>query len=124
VAYRRLRPLGASGKLAQGLQRGCLVSEQVFADGIGPIVVVGGTVRIDFVTLVPDESEAGSRPKPVVEHRLFMPIEAFQSTARRFAEAAEAIAKHEQLQGKPASPPAEQSSERVPASDLPKPPFP
>jgi hypothetical protein len=69
------------------------MSEQVFADGIGPIVVVGGTVRLDFITLVPDEGDASARPKSVVQHRLFMPMEAFLIAARRFSEAAEAIAK-------------------------------
>ena len=59
------------------------MSEQVFADGIGPIVVVGGTVRLDFITLVADEGEGGARAKPVVQHRLFMPIEAFKAAAHR-----------------------------------------
>lgn len=75
------------------------MSDQVFADGVGPIVVVGGTVRLDFITFVPDEGENASRPKPVVEHRLFMPVEAFLMASRRIAEAAEAIAKLEREQG-------------------------
>ena len=128
------------------------MSEQVFADGIGPIVVVGNTVRLDFITFVPDDSEGGARPKPVVQHRLFMPIEAFVMASRRFSEAAEAIAKLEQ-QNKgtpaPAAPPApvtspaaavaaasapeprpepapESAPEAAPtgASERPKPPFP
>jgi Predicted membrane protein len=97
------------------------MSEQVFADGIGPIVVVGGTVRLDFVTLVPDDGEAGSRPKPVVQHRLFMPTEAFLVTAKRFAEAAEAISKLERERGAPevaaAQPP-------MPQPPTPQPPTP
>ncbi len=126
------------------------MSEQVFADGIGPIVVVGGTVRLDFVTLVPDDGEAGSRPKPVVQHRLFMPTEAFLVTAKRFAEAAEAISKLERERGEvaaaPAQPPVPQPpmpqpaaapqpaqapipeppapSEPPPPAERPKPPFP
>jgi hypothetical protein len=90
------------------------MSEQVFADGIGPIVVVGGTVRLDFITFIPDEGEAGSRPKPAVQHRLFMPTEAFLMAARRFSEAAEAIAKLEQeraAQGGTAAAPAPVSSQ-------------
>lgn len=125
------------------------MSEQVFADGIGPIVVVGGTVRLDFVTLVPDEGEAGSRPKPVVQHRLFMPTEAFLIAAKRFAEAAEAISKLEReravpevaaatppppsppqptpMPEAPAAPnetPAVAPSEPAPPPERPKPPFP
>jgi hypothetical protein len=96
------------------------MSEQVFADGIGPIVVVGGTVRLDFVTLVPDDGEAGSRPKPVVQHRLFMPTEAFLVTAKRFAEAAEAISKLERERGEVAAAPAPQS----PLPPMPQPPMP
>jgi hypothetical protein len=98
------------------------MSEQVFADGIGPIVVVGGTVRLDFVTLVPDDGEAGSRPKPVVQHRLFMPTDAFLVTAKRFAEAAEAISKLERERAVPevaaAQPP------QSPQPPMPQPPMP
>jgi hypothetical protein len=119
------------------------MSEQVFADGIGPIVVVGGTVRLDFFTLVPDESDSAARPKPVVQHRLFMPTEAFVIAARRFAEAAEAIAKLDrQKTGAPAEPAAASPSvvapappppisiapvppaEEPPPPERPKPPFP
>lgn len=122
------------------------MSEQVFADGIGPIVVVGGTVRLDFITLVPDEGEAGARPKPVVQHRLFMPTEAFLIAARRFSEAADAIAKLEQERAapggtasvaapaseiQPAPPPVPETSKPAPTpsespqpTERPKPPFP
>jgi hypothetical protein len=98
------------------------MSEQVFADGIGPIVVVGGTVRLDFITFVPDEGEAGARPKPTVQHRLFMPTEAFVMAARRFSEAAEAIAKLEQeraAQGGTAAPPSPVSSPVSPQAPQP-----
>lgn len=118
------------------------MSEQVFADGIGPIVVVGGTVRLDFFTLVPDESDSAARPKPVVQHRLFMPTEAFILAARRFAEAAEAIAKLDRGQTPAAAAPATTvtpspppptpiaiqptppPSEPAPPPERPKPPFP
>jgi len=124
-----------------------VVSEQVFADGIGPIIVVGRTVRLDFLTFVPDEGEGGSRPKPVVDHRLFMPVEAFLIAARRFSEAAEAIAKLEREQGanRPAAalppvpalgpapvsapvsvpePPRPTIVSSEPSAERPKPPFP
>ena len=98
------------------------MSEQVFADGIGPIVVVGGTVRLDFITLVPDESDAAARPKSVVQHRLFMPVEAFLIAARRFNEAATAIAKMgSPPPGEPA-PPAPMPSPSPPPSAPPSPP--
>jgi hypothetical protein len=72
-------------------------------------VVVGGTVRLDFVTLVPDEG--GSRPKTDVQHRLIMPVDGFLAAARRLAEAAEAIAKME-----PRHPPAGAAAEPAPAA--------
>lgn len=121
------------------------MSEQVFADGVGPIVVVGGTVRLDFITFVPEEGENSSRPKPVVDHRLFMPVEAFLMAARRISEAAEAIAKLERDKGPartaaatapvavadpaaadvpPAPPPPEPVSTDAPPAERPKPPFP
>lgn len=109
------------------------MSEQIFADAIGPIVVVGGTVRIDFVTLVPDPNEAGGRPKPVFQDRLIMPTEAFLTAARRFTEAAEAIAKLERAPAappnaeRPAAPPVPPATVAdTPAAAVPprKPPFP
>lgn len=112
------------------------MSETIFADGIGPIVVVGGTVRLDFVTLIPDEG--GTRPKTDVQHRLIMPVDGFLATARRLAEAAEAIAKmdtrHAPAQPSVTAEPVEPAAtpghavvapvERPAAAPRSKPPFP
>jgi hypothetical protein len=67
------------------------VSEQIFADGLGAIVVVGGTVRLDLVTLVPGEGDEASRPRPAVNHRLIMPVESFAAMAAKLKEVADAI---------------------------------
>jgi outer membrane biosynthesis protein TonB len=84
-------------------------------------VVVGGTVRLDFITLVPDESGSGARPKPVVQHRLFMPTDAFLATVRRFSEAADAIAKLEQERGAQSGQVAEAAPPPTPPAPPPEP---
>jgi hypothetical protein len=112
------------------------MTDQIFADALGPIVVVGGTVRVDFVTLIPDLAEAGGRPKPVVVSRLIMPTEAFLTAARRFAEASDTIS-HLDHGGAPApahsaAPPEATAAAAPPATGQPvvtapapvKPPFP
>lgn len=53
--------------------------EDVFADGIGEIVVTGTTVRIDLVSLSPTERDADNKPKNVFRQRIIMPVESFMN---------------------------------------------
>jgi hypothetical protein len=69
------------------------LKDQIFADGIGSISVIGGTVRIDFVSFSPTESEVNGQPKAVPQHRLVMTIPAFLHSAQKIQEAAEAVGK-------------------------------
>lgn len=94
------------------------MTELIFADGIGSITVVGGTVRLDLVVLEPQSD--GGRPKPVLSQRLILPIEGFTAAARHIQEAGEAIKKIEpRMGGAPlATEPVEKSSELIAARTI------
>ncbi|ESR23036.1 hypothetical protein [Lutibaculum baratangense] len=51
--------------------------EELFADGIGEITVTGGIVRLDLVSLSPDERDANNNPKAVLRQRVIMPVDGF-----------------------------------------------
>lgn len=67
--------------------------EQLFSDGIGSIVIIGGTVRLDFVAFSPMEKEANGQPKAVHQQRIVMGAEAFLHSAAKIQEAAQALSK-------------------------------
>lgn len=67
------------------------MDDQVFADGIGQISVIAGTVRVDFVAYSPVEKDARGQPVAVFRHRLIMSIESFFQTAEKIQEAAQAL---------------------------------
>jgi len=54
--------------------------EQLFADGISEITLVGSTLRIDLVSLSPTERDANNNPRQVLCQRIVMPVEGFAST--------------------------------------------
>ncbi|MBF0093667.1 MAG: hypothetical protein HQL34_03895 [Alphaproteobacteria bacterium] len=53
------------------------MENDVFADGIGEISVVGGVVRMDLVALSATERDAANQPKMTFRQRIIMPVEAF-----------------------------------------------
>jgi len=65
--------------------------EQLFSDGIGSIAIVGGTVRIDFMILSPNETEANGQPKVAHLQRIVMVPEGFLHAAEKIQEAAHAL---------------------------------
>lgn len=69
------------------------MDDQCFADGVGTITVIGSTVRFDLVVLSPTEIDENGRATAKFRQRVIMPVEAFLHSARKFQEAAEAIAK-------------------------------
>lgn len=68
------------------------MDEQVFADGIGTISMIGGTVRLDFLAYSPTETDPTGQPKPVFRQRIIMGLEAFLASAEKIHEAAQALA--------------------------------
>ena len=54
---------------------------EVYSDGIGEITVSGSVVRIDLVSLSPNERDAQNNPKPVFRQRIVMPLDVFANSA-------------------------------------------
>ena len=103
------------------------MEKQVFSDGIGQITVIGGMVRLDFVTYSVTEKDAKGQYLPVFCQRVVMSPESFLHATAKMQEAADAIAK---LAQSPRKSPAEAApvsaapgAETQPASP-PKRPFP
>jgi hypothetical protein len=71
--------------------KGLELHEQVFADGLGQIAVIGQTVRLDFVSYSPVEKDTNGRPVAVFRQQVIMTIEGFTQAAEKMHEAAEAI---------------------------------
>jgi hypothetical protein len=53
------------------------MTEERYADAIGEIALVGSTVRMDLVSLSPDQKDEKGQPKPVFRQRIVMPIDGF-----------------------------------------------
>ncbi len=56
------------------------MSDELYADGVGEITITGSIVRIDFVSLSPEERDAKNNPKAVFRQRVIMPVDAFANS--------------------------------------------
>jgi hypothetical protein len=52
-------------------------SREIFADGVGEIVLSGGMVRMDLVVLAGSQREGGEKPRMEVRQRVVMPPDGF-----------------------------------------------
>ena len=77
------------------------MDDQIFADGIGAISVIGATVRLDFVTLSPTERDEKGQPKTIFCQRVVMGMDGFLRSAQKFQEALQALQKMGALQPAP-----------------------
>jgi hypothetical protein len=80
--------------------------DQFFFDGLGNITVIGGTVRLDFLTFSPTETDANGRPQAVPAQRVIMSIEGFARATEKMQETVQTLSKiiqasREQAQGPP-----------------------
>lgn len=84
------------------------MDQQIFSDGIGQVIVIGGTVRLDFVAYSPTEKDAKGQHVPVFGQRIIMSLDGFMRSAEKIQEAARAISKLAQgaREGQPAEPAA------------------
>jgi hypothetical protein len=69
------------------------MEQQIFSDGIGQITIIGGAVRLDFITYSPSEKDAKGQPAPVFCQRVVMSLEGFMQSAAKLQEAALAVSK-------------------------------
>ncbi len=53
------------------------MSEERYADAIGEISLVGSTVRMDLVSLSPDQKDEKGQPRLVFRQRIVMPVDGF-----------------------------------------------
>ena len=67
------------------------MSNQVFADGLGGILVTGSTVRLDFVAISPGGAEGTNQAKLELQQRVIMPVEGFLRAAAKIQEASQAL---------------------------------
>ncbi|SHF00507.1 hypothetical protein SAMN02745157_1418 [Kaistia soli DSM 19436] len=56
------------------------MSDEIYADGVGEITITGSIVRIDFVSLSPEERDQNNNPKAVFRQRVIMPVDAFANS--------------------------------------------
>jgi len=68
------------------------MSDQIFADALGGILVTGGTVRLDFVAIAPAGGESG-QAKLEFQQRVIMPVEGFLRAAAKMQEAVQALSR-------------------------------
>jgi hypothetical protein len=67
------------------------LDDQVFADGLGQISVIGGTVRLDLVTYSPREKDPKGQPQAIFRQQIIMGVDAFLHAAEKIGEAAQAL---------------------------------
>jgi hypothetical protein len=69
------------------------MEQQIFADGISQVTIIGGVVRLDFVTFSATEKDANGQPTAVFSHRVVMSLESFMQSAAKLQEAALGVSK-------------------------------
>jgi hypothetical protein len=96
------------------------MDEQVFADGIGAISIIGTTVRLDFVSISPTERDEKGQMKTVFTQRVVMGIDGFLRSTQKIQEALQALQKMGALQpapGAPGTPADAKAAENTPMAD-------
>jgi hypothetical protein len=104
---------------------------QIFVDGLGDVTLVGGMVRLDFVTLAPAEKGAKGQPQVVLCQRTVMTLESFVRITEKMKESVQTLSKHLQARKSQSAQSAQPddaqkvSGKTAKAADAPKPkPFP
>ncbi|HKQ44875.1 MAG TPA: hypothetical protein VJS47_05720 [Rhizomicrobium sp.] len=99
-----------------------MTDQQLFSDGVGQITVIGGAVRLDFVTYSATEKDAKGQPAAVFAQRVIMSLDGFMNSAAKIQEAAQAITKlAQQSREKPSvasAMPVNVAAESVPPKQL------
>ena len=69
------------------------MTNEIFADGVGSILITGTLVRIDLFSLSAGEREPSGAPKMQFRQRIVMPVDGFLHSAAKVQEAAQALMK-------------------------------
>jgi hypothetical protein len=54
-----------------------IMEQEIFADGIGSIVLEGGVMRIDLMSVAPGQRDKDNKPQMAFRQRIIMPVEGF-----------------------------------------------
>jgi len=69
------------------------MADEIFSDGIGNIVVAGGVVRLDLMTLSATAKDANGNPAVEHKQRVIFSIEGFTRSLNKIQEATNALIK-------------------------------
>ncbi len=53
------------------------MSEELYVDGVGDVVITGMVIRFDLMALDPSQRDDKNQPQPAVRQRVVMPIDGF-----------------------------------------------
>lgn len=62
------------------------MEQEIFADGIGSIVFVGGVMRIDLMSMIPGQRDGSNNPQLAFRQRIIMPVDGFFNSFKIFQE--------------------------------------
>jgi hypothetical protein len=62
------------------------MDQEIFADGISSIVLEGGVMRIDLMSIIPGQRDKDSKPQMAFRQRIVMPVEGFINSYKIFQE--------------------------------------
>jgi hypothetical protein len=60
------------------------MEQEIFADGISGIVLEGGVIRIDLMSIVPGPRSEDNKPQMAFRQRIIMPVEGFVNSYKIF----------------------------------------
>ena len=60
------------------------MEQEIFADGISSIVLEGGVIRIDLMSIVPGPRGDDNKPQMAFRQRIIMPVEGFVNSYKIF----------------------------------------
>jgi hypothetical protein len=79
------------------------VDKITYADGIGTIAVIGGTVRFDLMVLSPTEKDARGQPAAAFQEQIVMSLDNFMHAAEKIQEAVNAVTRMNRQTGETAA---------------------
>jgi len=62
------------------------MEQEIFADGIGSIMLEGGVMRIDLMSMIPGQRDKDNKPQMAFRQRIVMPVEGFINSYKIFQE--------------------------------------
>lgn len=77
------------------------MTDEIYSDGIGNIILAGGVVRIDFVSLSPTAKDEAGKPATELRQRVVLSIEGFARSIGKIQDAANAMIKAGLIQRSP-----------------------